>query len=433
MEHLMPTILQISGALSGSLLNVIGEGILLAAAVGVCLRLFSGVPASTRFLIWTAALLTLLSLHLLPFVAAGNRTFLSASPSSYRLDARWGLAIVGIWALISVARSLRLLHSIFELRRIARTAEPLTIEPEFTALVKNGARSAELCTSTKVDRPSVVGFFRPKILLPPSLLHRLSSLELQQVLLHEIEHLRRRDDWTNLIQKISLILFPLNPALGWIERQLCIERELACDDCVLANTVTRKSYAVCLTHLAEDSLLSRGVSLALGAWEKKSELTRRVHRILQRPEVHLRPATARIVTAGMLLGLLSGAAELRHTPALVSFSPAQPVPVQTGVSSLSPAEPIIQTDRSGLKPTLVKAVMPEPQQKNLVLHTPRGHKAPAIRQVQQPSRPRPQGWVVLTGWRVVPISSHSALAVSESTDSSYTAVSIENGWLVVQL
>ena len=49
-------------------------------------------------------------------------------------------------------------------------------------------------------------------------------------MLHEAGHLRRRDDWMNLLQKVGLVLLPLNPVLMWIERRLCLERELACDE-----------------------------------------------------------------------------------------------------------------------------------------------------------------------------------------------------------
>ena len=64
-----------------------------------------------------------------------------------------------------------------------------------------------------------------------------------------MEHLRRADDWTNLLQKLGLVLFPLNPVLLWVEHRLCAERELACDDRVVSSIAGRKAYALCLTHL----------------------------------------------------------------------------------------------------------------------------------------------------------------------------------------
>ena len=118
-----------------------------------------------------------------------------------------------------------------------------------------------------------------------------------------MEHLRRRDDWTNLFQKAALVLFPLNPVLLWVERRLCAERELACDDRVLRSSGAAKAYAICLTRLAEFSMIQRSLSLALGAWERQSELVRRVHRLLRRPTESMGDRQAQFLTAGLILGV----------------------------------------------------------------------------------------------------------------------------------
>ena len=54
---------------------------------------------------------------------------------------------------------------------------------------------------------------------------KLTLPELRQVVLHECEHLRRRDDWMNLLQKIALAMFPLNLPMLWVDRRLSLERE----------------------------------------------------------------------------------------------------------------------------------------------------------------------------------------------------------------
>ena len=175
-------------------------------------------------------------------------------------------------------RGIQLIAGAIRLHDLATRATPIDAGPAIGELLQiktagsKAVRTAELCASTEVARPSVLGFFHPRILIPPALLERLTPEELQQVVLHEMEHLRRADDRTNLLQKLALVLFPLNPALLWVERRLCAERELACDDGVLSSSCGRKAYARCLTHLAEYSMLRRGLSLALGAWERQSEL-----------------------------------------------------------------------------------------------------------------------------------------------------------------
>ena len=117
------------------------------------------------------------------------------------------------------------------MRSLWRDARPVAVEAEIAALLATvPLRRVELCLSGEVDRPSVIGFFSPRVLIPEWLYAQLSAPELFQIVLHEVEHLRRADDWLNLLQKLSFALFPLNPALVWIERRLCSERELACDD-----------------------------------------------------------------------------------------------------------------------------------------------------------------------------------------------------------
>jgi hypothetical protein len=180
----------------------------------------------------------------------------------------------------------------------------------------------------------VIGFFAPKILIPGWLLEKLTPAELEQVVLHESGHLGRADDWMNLLQKIALVIFPLNPALAWVERRLCFERELAVDERVLSAFAGKAgaatAYAACLATVAEHRLGRRGFALALGALGRESELGRRVGRILRRGEM-MRPAHARLVLGGALLGLFGAAAGLEHCPQLVGFAASTQTVAQADV------------------------------------------------------------------------------------------------------
>jgi len=185
-------------------------------------------------------------------------------------------------------------------------------------------------------------------------------------------------------------------------------------------------------------MLRRSLSLALGAWEKQSELTRRVHRILRRPEQLMGRTAANIATATVIAGLLGGAITLAHSPQLVSFSPYASSTLQAAASDVTLSQPVRHTQ--SFSPTLVKAVMPNPtqnavtQMQNAVTQAPRTHHQPAaIKAVRRQSRPSPQNWVVLTSWRVVPASPRATFTVTEGTGSSYAAVPVGNGWLVIQL
>jgi hypothetical protein len=179
----------------------------------------------------------------------------------------------------------------------------------------------------------VIGFFKPRILIPDWLFARLTPGELQQIVLHEAEHLRRYDDWTNLFQKLCLVLFPLNPALVWIERRLCREREMACDDGVIEITRAPRAYAACLTSLAERGLERRAEALSLGAWQRRPELVHRVHSILRRKRT-LGPFGTRALLGALGCSLLFGSIELARCPQLIAFVPIRNQALDSGEAKL---------------------------------------------------------------------------------------------------
>ena len=345
-----------SAGAASALLSAVWEGAVLALAVYLGLRLLPGLSAAARSVIWLNVFVLLVLLHFVPAFAPAVAEVTGSRAPIVHLDPRWSLGIAGVWLALSLWRGVQLLIGLVHLRRLARGARPLAVDEHLGALLAkaSGGRTAELCTSCEVIRPSVLGFLRPRVLLPAALVEHLTAQEMEQVVLHEVEHLRRGDDWTNLLQKIGLVLFPLNPVLLWVERRLCAERELACDDRVMQSSAGRKAYALCLARLAEISLFRKGFSLVLGLWERRPELVRRVQRIVSQPvrSMGRRPAVA--ATGSLLAGALGCAIALSHSPELVSFSPAYR-PLST--ASLDPHE---VAKVLGGTPQLVKAALPVP-------------------------------------------------------------------------
>jgi hypothetical protein len=336
--------------------------------------------------------------------------------------------------MLSLWRGAQLISSAIHLHGLAMQATPIRPDASILSLLQAGniGRSAELCTSTEIDRPCVVGFLHPRILLPSILFEQLSAIDLQQVVLHEMEHLRRADDWTNLLQKIGVVFFPLNPVLYWVERRLCAEREFACDDRVLRSSCGRKTYALCLTRLAEFTIFSRSLSLALGAWERRSELARRVHRILRHESEPMRRGPALAVTGCLIFGVVAGAIALARSPQIVSFAPLAPSTLQTSSRSASALQPMSHSE-SYSHPTLAKAVMP---QRN-VPKASRLNYRPGSSLKQDPrqkeSIPNPPEFIVLTEWEVNAPPPRLIITVAEDHRSSYAAIAVANGWLIVQI
>jgi len=314
------------------LVTSIWQGAVIVCGLEICLRLMLRISAAQRFAIWAAGFGVVAGLPLLALMHLGSAegagvwssgvSVESAAPM-LQLDARWGLAIAGLWIAASLMRGASLAVHSMRLRRVWKAAQPMEICHNLTAALENvrGGR-VTVCTTEMLDRPSVIGFLAPRILIPEWLMGRLSASELEQIVLHEAEHLRRGDDWTNLAQKLWLVAFPLNPALAWIEHRLCQQREMACDEGVVRITNAPRAYAACLASLAERGLDRRAEALSLGAWHRRSELVARVHRILIRKRGLNRAAAAALLGA-MGCALVAGSIEMARAPQLVAFVPKQ--------------------------------------------------------------------------------------------------------------
>jgi beta-lactamase regulating signal transducer with metallopeptidase domain len=432
------------------------QGIAVAAALAVCLRLAPRISAAHRFTAWTAGFAVLAALQLLPLLphfaseaAVGIAPALSGAAAHpwLELDARWSLGLAGLWIALAVLRAADLfLHSL-RLRRLWKSAVP--VEDRFGSLAATPqGRRMQICTTRELDRPSVIGFFAPRILIPDWLYARLTPGELEQVVLHEAEHLRRRDDWTNLLQKFCLVLFPLNPALAWMERRLCREREMACDEGVVRMTKAPRAYAACLASLAERGLQRRSEALSLSAFERRPELVHRVHSILGRKRV-LNPLGARALLGVVGCGLLLGSIELARCPQMVAFVPTRAVAAAAQTAQADWAQPLPAAytpvrepartrGAAGFRASNVEAILPANPRRPAFARPTRRNAARAedatttelsgfassapreqLLKAEVPAaatalahEAQPQEWVVLTSWQV----QTSAPAAGEAAD-----------------
>ena len=159
--------------------------------------------------------------------------------SEITLPASWALYVFAAWALMAFVGLLRVGVGFWHLQRLRKSCVPVDLAALDPLLQKTLAefdspRAVTLCVSDQLRVPTAIGFTKPLVVIPSWTMQELSTLELNAILLHELAHLRRRDDWTNLIQKIVGALLFFHPAVWWIEKKLALEREMACDDLVLA-------------------------------------------------------------------------------------------------------------------------------------------------------------------------------------------------------
>jgi bla regulator protein BlaR1 len=140
------------------------------------------------------------------------------------------------------------------MRNIKREAQPLDLPLPIPAL-----------SSKSQIEPGVFGIFRPVLLLPEGIEHRLTPAQLEAVLAHEMCHVRRRDNLTAAIHMLTETLFWFHPLVWWIRARLIEERERACDEGVLQRGSEPETYAagiieVCKSYAESPLACVSGIS-----------------------------------------------------------------------------------------------------------------------------------------------------------------------------
>jgi beta-lactamase regulating signal transducer with metallopeptidase domain len=295
-------------------------GTALVLVVGILLRR-GRFGSRMRYFVWWSVL-GAATLLLVPQIAPSAGHIVSTSDTApLTLPTEWAIYALALWVIGTLFALARLGYGAIRLRRLRSTCTALPedrFSSEIRGAINSSKRAVTVSTSSAVTVPCVLGFFRPTVVIPSDLLEQLSEAELKQVLIHEIAHIRFWDDWANLTQKFLRAILFFHPAAWFIDRQLAVEREMACDDFVVQQTGDSRAYARCLTSLAELSLVRRTAALVQAALGRRTQTTARVTRLLGGSTTvnqRLHPALS---VAGVIL--VTAFSIRSFTPTLVSFS-----------------------------------------------------------------------------------------------------------------
>lgn len=206
----------------------------------------------------------------------------------------WLTWIVGAWCIGVVLCSARPLLGWRTLRRLRSVGVSPVHENVLSALrrISNQLglrRVVTVLQSTLAQSPVVIGYLRPVILLPASLLTSIPPAQLEAILAHELAHVRRHDFLVNVLQAAIETLFFYHPAVWWLSNRIRIEREHCCDDLVIALLDNRAEYGRAL--LAIEEFVGLNSVLAIGATD--GSLLARVRRIVGAHPRHTRRLSER--------------------------------------------------------------------------------------------------------------------------------------------
>jgi bla regulator protein blaR1 len=254
----------------------------------LALAVMAATPVVTTLYLLSAPAVTVVPAPGEPLEALAAVTTPPAAPASIAAalpsppsGAGWLAALVACWSGIAAFLSLRSFGGWLKVQRLAHRdvgpasslVERIATDLRFRLGID---RAVRVVHSSVAEVPGVVGWMKPVILLPVSLATALTPEQIEQILAHELAHVRRHDYLVNLFQTaVENILF-YHPAVWWISRRVRVERENCCDDLAVATCGDPIAYARTLARLET----MRGAAPALLPAASGGALLSRVRRLL---------------------------------------------------------------------------------------------------------------------------------------------------------
>lgn len=214
-------------------------------------------------------------------------------PVSFAIELSWQVWLMCGWISGVVVMACRFLIGACRARGIIGDSRPwldsYTASPNDAALQRliekcharvAITRAVAIRQSERADVPMLIGVRRPVIVLPPGTEERLSLEELEAVLIHELEHVVRRDTLVNLAQGVLQMAYFFHPLVWLSNRTINRLREDACDEATVATLEgRRREYGEGIVKVAEMAT-GRLPHMAVGIAESSGQVKRRLSRIL---------------------------------------------------------------------------------------------------------------------------------------------------------
>jgi beta-lactamase regulating signal transducer with metallopeptidase domain len=182
----------------------------------------------------------------------------------------WQTCLMSAWLAIIIFQLIRLLWQRIHLRRLLQLAswrnDKITTLLQTTAAALDLKRTPSICLTDVDCSPFVCGIRRPVLVLPQSLAASLNPSQLQQVLLHELAHVKRRDLLWGWIPELARLIYFFHPVAHWVSYRICLERELACDQLAMAHsgqdaTEYARTLVEVVSHASEPAVLKASAGL----------------------------------------------------------------------------------------------------------------------------------------------------------------------------
>ncbi|MFT7618672.1 MAG: beta-lactamase regulating signal transducer with metallopeptidase domain [Planctomycetota bacterium] len=193
------------------------------------------------------------------------------------------------------------------IRGSTEITDPRTLEI-WQQIAGESAKKVQLRASSEVHSPVCWGIARQVVIVPAEEPVGRETAAFKWAIRHELVHIHRGDPRTTLFQSVLRSVFWFHPASWWLNREIDRLREISCDDAVVGQTGSRKSYAMALIEYArhrdaraQERTLSP-TAPALISWSgSSSQLERRIRMLAQTKDT--KPRSARLFQAAGAVGV----------------------------------------------------------------------------------------------------------------------------------
>jgi len=266
-------------SLSLTLLHFLWQGVLVALVLKSALLVISDKRPQLRYALSSLAMLTNFLLPLITFsiIYRAELAFSTVSSSVLTLtelihelnqtDTLFAYQeltgffssflpyIALLWLATVTLLAGKLLIEIYSVNKLPQRgciAPDAQLSIRFNELAKqlNLTIAPKLLISFKVDVPMAIGWLKPVVLIPASMISGLNKAQLEMLILHELAHIHRYDYLVNFLQTFVEILLFFHPAVLWVSKQMRNEREYCSDDIAVKHCGDAVAYAHTLADTA---------------------------------------------------------------------------------------------------------------------------------------------------------------------------------------
>jgi bla regulator protein BlaR1 len=318
-------------ALGWTIFHSVWQGMIIGLILFLIFRYRRNISSQTRYLLGVFALAAIFISSLLTFFIAyhpltSQFEFVTLSPPSISslagifegaedlsvlnpISSGWQQSVIRTFDFVSIiwfigvlllalrlAGGMRVIHG---MRRQGVSPLSAAWEERMQLLAHKAGlhRSITYLQSQTVSIPTVIGIFKPVVIIPAMIISGLPAEQLETIIVHELAHIRRHDFLINILQSIMEALFFYHPVVWIISENVRQEREKCCDDYAVKVCGKVSLYIRALACLSELQISAVIPSVAITG--NKKSIIHRVERLINNKK--MKSNTTERLIAGLAL------------------------------------------------------------------------------------------------------------------------------------